>query len=326
MLLAMSLLRLKHWFEYVALLLFAGLLRILPYRVALAFGWLVARLAFHLVRFRRREAVRRIEAVFGDGFTPRQRRQIAWLSLRNLFFNMVELMRAAAFTPRWLERHVENYQPAMERVRQLVAEHGGVILALPHLGNWDLAGIATHHAGIKIFSVAGVQRNRLVNDWLNRQRGVGLDILPRGSAALRQVVKRLRNGQVFAILPDVRTRQPDLAIPFLGGTANLGRGMAQFARLAAVPILPVAVRRIGWARHRFDCYQACFIKHELESAAAVQSLTEAVMQQLEAAIRATPGEWFWYNKRWVLEPLEANATIGNNGETAEVAAQQQEPT
>jgi hypothetical protein len=45
------------------------------------------------VRFRRTEAERRIAAVFPDR-TPREVRRIAWLSLRNMTFNAVELARA----------------------------------------------------------------------------------------------------------------------------------------------------------------------------------------------------------------------------------------
>ncbi len=299
---------LRHRIEYAALKLVAGVLRLLPHPVAIFTAWIAARLAFHVVRFRRRETLRRIASVLGTVCTPREQRRIAWLSLRNIFFNATELIRAEAYTAAWMQRHVDNYAPCMARLRLLVAEHGGVVIALPHIGNWDLAGVAVHRAGIKIFSVAGVQHNTLVNDWLNRQRGVGLDILPRGSSALRQVVKRLRAGQVFAILPDVRTRRPDLAIPFLGATANLGRGMAQFARVAGVPVLPVIVRRAGWFRHRFDLLEPLFPDKAIAAESDMRRITTCVMTQIEAMIRSAPGQWFWYNKRWVLEPLPDEAS------------------
>ena len=294
----------KHRIEYAALLLASGLFRAMPHRVALGVAWGLARVTFHLARFRRRETLRRIESVFGQACSPQQRRRIAWLSLRNLAFNLVELMRANAFTPDWMARNIDNYAPCMERLKQLVETHGGAVIALPHLGNWDLAGIAAHQAGIQIFSVAGVQHNTLVNDWINRRRAIGLDIIPRGSSALRQVVSRLRQGHVFAILPDVRTRRPDLTIPFLGATANLGRGMARFARAAGVPVLPVTVRRVGWSRHRFDLLEPIFPDPALPVEEDVHRITARVMVQIETMIRADPGQWFWYNKRWVLQPLD----------------------
>ncbi len=300
---ALMLLALKHRLEYLAILLVAGLFRLAPHWLALTIAWLLARLAFHLFRFRRSATLHRMVSVFGDQLTPRQRRRNAYLSLRNLFFNIAEMMRAGRLNRRWFMRHVQNYEPTMERLRQLIAEHGGAVLALPHLGNWDLAGIAVERDGLKLFSVAGVQRNRLVNDWINRQRGIGIDILPRGSSTLRQIVRRLRQGQIFAILPDVRTRRPDLTIPFLGGQANLGRGMAQFARLAKVPVVPVTVERVGWFHHRFTILEPIHPDPAADSHADAVRVTTAVMEQIEAMIRANPGQWFWYNKRWVLDPL-----------------------
>ena len=300
----------RHRIEYAALLAAAGLFRLLPHEVAIAAAWAGARLVFHAARFRRRETLRRVSAVLGTTLTPRQQRRVAWLSLRNLAFNLVELMRAGRFTPAWLERHIENYAFCMARLRELVARHGGLVIALPHLGNWDLAGVAAHQAGVPIFSVAGVQHNPLVDRWINRQRGFGLHIIPRGSSALRQVVRRLRTGEIFAILPDVRTRRPDLEIPFLGATANLGRGMAQFARVARVPVLPAIVRRVGWFRHRFDMLEPVFPDPAADADSDLRRMTACVMFQIDSMIRATPGQWFWYNKRWVLEPLKANESAG----------------
>ena len=41
----------------------------------------------------------------------------------------------------------------------------------------------------------------------------------------------------------------------------------------------------------------------LDAEADIRRLTETVMASIEAQIRADPGEWFWYNRRWVLDPL-----------------------
>ncbi len=54
-----------------------------------------------------------------------------------------------------------------------------------------------------------------------------MTVLERGSGTLRRIIKLLRGGNVLAILPDVRVYTPDLQ-PFLGSTANVGRGMAIF--------------------------------------------------------------------------------------------------
>ena len=281
----------------------AALLNALPYRAALAVAWFLARFAFHILRFRRRETLRRIRQVLGPELAARAARRIAWLSLRNLFFNAVEMMRAPRISAAWISRHMPDFPEHVPMVRELVRQHGGAVLAVPHMGNWDLAGWACHRYGIRMFSIAAKQRNPLVNAWINRQRESGMTVLERGGGTLRQILRLLREGKVLAILPDVRMPTPDLLLPFLGGTANLGRGMALFAISARVPVLLACFRREGWTRHVFERDEPLLPDPALDKETDARRLTAAVAERVEAAIRRYPEQWFWYNKRWVLTPL-----------------------
>jgi KDO2-lipid IV(A) lauroyltransferase len=119
----------------------------------------------------------------------------------------------------------------------------------------------------------------------------------------------LRAGGAFAILPDVRMRQPDLTVPFLGAEANLGRGMALFARTAGVPILPVLVTRVGWGRQRFEPRPPVHPDPSADKESDALRMTRTVMAHIDKAIRNDPGQWFWYNKRWVLEPVAAGEAV-----------------
>lgn len=301
----MESIRWKHRVEYAAL---TGILRLvggLPERPALAVGYLVAWTAFYGLRYRRREVARRIREVFGEDCPPRRVRRIAWLSLRNLAFNAVELMRADTWGPEDMRKRSENYLPTVARAKELVARHGGLIVAVPHMGNWDLAGVACLQAGVPLFSIAARQRNPRVNELINRLRRVtGMVLLQRGSGTMREVLKRLRAGEALAILPDVRMRTPDLEIAFLGKRANIGRGMAQFACAAGVPVLPVIIRRRGWRTLIFKPLPAVLPDPGLDRDANVRIMTQTVFDFIEPEIRKTPEQWFWYNRRWILEPLD----------------------
>ena len=295
--------RFQHILEYVALRGLAALLNVLPYRLALAVAWGVAAVAFHIFRFRRRETLRRIHEVFGADLPRGKARRIAWFSLRNMAFNMVEMMRAPTIDIAWVDRHIPDFKNHISDVKDVIGKHGGAVITVPHMGNWDLAGWACHRYGISMFSIAGKQKNPLVNAWINRQRESGMTILERGGGTLKQIIKLLRGGNVLAILPDVRVYTPDLKIPFLGSTANFGRGMAMFAITAKVPIIPAILRREGWTRHGFDHLPPIFPDPSLGKEQDARRITEAVLAQVDAAIRQAPEQWFWYNKRWVLTPV-----------------------
>ncbi len=300
--------RLKYRVEYRLLAVLAALANALPYRAALAVAAVLARLLFHVARFRRRETLRRIRLVF-PGISPRRARRIAYLSLRNIAFNLVEMLRIRSLDLADMERLIPNLHESVERIRALQRGKDdavrGVVLALPHMGNWDLAGNACSLCGVPVFSVAGKQRNPLVNDLLNRLReGRGMEIVERGGRTIVQIIARLRAGGVFAILPDSRNRLPDLPVPFLGGTANLARGMATFAHSTGSPILPLHMLRHGWGRFEFVMGEPVFPDPSLGKADDVRRMTEIVIARVDEAIRAHPEQWFWYNKRWVLAPVE----------------------
>ena len=131
-----------------------------------------------------------------------------------------------------------------------------------------------------------------------------MTILERGGGTLLQIIRLLRTGHVLAILPDVRMKTPDLEVPFLGGTINAGRGMAAFAIAANVPIVPAVFRRIGWTEHTFVRGPTLFPDRSKPREEEERRLTAEVLANVDRAIRETPEQWFWYNKRWVLTPVK----------------------
>ena len=304
----------QYRLEYAALVSGAGLLNLLPYRAALAVAWVAAGFLFHVVRFRRKETFRRIREVFGADMPLREVRRIAWLSLRNMAFNCVEMMRAPRIDKAWIDKYMPDFQAKIPIVSSLLKRNRGLIFAVPHTGNWDLAGWACSRYGISMFSVAGKQKNPYVNAWMNRQRENGIKMLERGGGMLMKIIRMLRGGRAFAILPDVRMPTPDLPLPFLGKTANLGRGMAMFALSANVAILPAVFTRKGWARHEFVHFDPIVPDLANDREDEVRRLTAAVISIVDKAIRENPEQWFWYNKRWVLTPLPEEAPQ-HTGET-----------
>ena len=106
----------------------------------------------------------------------------------------------------------------------------------------------------------------------------------------------------LAILPDARMNEGGMALPFLGDHANLGTGMALFARHAGVPIFPCVVIRIGWTRHQAYGFPPLWPDRTMDKKADIKRLTAAVVQLMDKVIQEHPEQWFWFNKRWVLDP------------------------
>lgn len=294
----------KHVAEYAALRFFQFCFNILPYRLALSLGAGLGWFAFYVVRWRVDAAQSRIREVFGDEKSPKEVNRIAFLSMRYMFFNMVDVLRHNFWTQERFKKH-SNFHIAAERLHEHLKTGRGAVAATPHMGSWELGGVASEVYGVPLFFIVGMQRNPLFNDFINELRGgAGDRALPRDDRMLlRKVIKNLRGGQVLAMANDLRSRTKGISVQFLGKEANIVGGMALFARQAKVPVLPMIVYREGWTQHRCILFDPIEPDFDLSKEEDWQRITQTTMTRYDEEIRKRPEQYFWYNKRWVLDPF-----------------------
>jgi len=299
----------KHIIEYILVRAVAGLFNLVPARMAYGIAWAVAWTGHYVVRFRRNTAVQRINEVFGDEFTPAQQANIAWRSWLNFCYAMTDMLRLRRLTRKEVLASVIDAEATVKEMRNCAPDGCGLVIAVPHSGSWDYAGVACHLWGLPLFFMARRQKNPLVDDYLNRMRGVtGIDTVLNDTHALRKVIRRLKAGKFLAILPDVRSSTPSLSVRFLGGTANLGAGTGMFSRQANVAIMPLVIIREKWNLHRWHMKEVIHPDPSLEKRDDWLRMTQLCISRIEPVIRQHPESYFWYNKRWVLDPLPEDAS------------------
>ena len=288
--------------EYFLLRFFCALVNVIPYALAMAlargFGWI----GFHVVRFKRARTLERIRSVFPEK-SPRECRVIAVRSLQNVLQTGVEMMRAPKLDRAWMDRYVKDGSHYKGLLQEFVDEGKGVVIMVPHSGNWYMAAWAMAKYGLPLFAIAARQRNPKLNAWMNRQYG-DIEVLDRDNrSTLIQIHQRLRDGRAFAILPDLRVRNPDVEVDFLGGRANVSHAGAAFAVNSGCPIvLAVMTRENG--RHVFHYLKALRPDPAADKKEETRRLTREALKLLSDEIVKHPGDWYWYNKRWILEPVK----------------------
>ena len=287
--------------EYMALRTACGLVNAIPYSLACALARGLAGLAV-ACGFKRARTLERIRTCF-PGKSDAEALRIAKFSLANVLMNAVEMIRAPRLTKKWIARHVVDVEMYAQRLQEVLDEGRGAVIMVPHTGNWYMAAWATAQYGIPLSAIAAKQRNPYVNAWMKRQYG-SIDVVERGSASvMRDILGILREGRGFAILPDLRVPSRDVEVPFLNGTANVSHGGAMFAVATGAPIV-VAVMRRENGLHTFDHLATLRPDPDAKDRKAEACrLTAEAMKLLDEAIRRTPEQWFWYNKRWILQPV-----------------------
>ena len=290
--------------EYGALRLACGLVNAIPYPVAMWFASFAAVFAVRVLRFKRARTMERIASVFPEK-TNSERLRIAVRSLANVLQTAVEMIRAPCLTREWMDRHVVDGQMYKDRLQAYVDEGKGVVIMVPHSGNWYMAAWAMAAYGLPLFAIAAKQRNPKIDAWMKRQYGA-IEVLERGSAkTLVEIKEKLESGRAFAILPDLRVPQPDVEVDFLGGKANVSHAGAMFAVKCGSPIV-VAVMRRENGKHVFDHVGTLRPDPAAEDKKVEAArLTREAMKMLDKRIKAHPEHWYWYNKRWILQPVDA---------------------
>jgi len=288
--------------EYALLRGMCGMVNAVPYPLAMAMARGLGSLLFRGFGYKRARTLARIRAVFPEK-SGREAARIAERSLQNLLQTAVEMVRAPRLDRAWMDRYVRDGQLYKDKLQAYVDEGRGVVIMVPHSGNWYMAAWSMAKYGLKLFAIAARQRNPKIDAWMNRQYG-DIEVLDRDcKATLVQIKDRLQAGRAFAILPDLRVRMKDVEVDFLGGKANVSHSGAMFAVRCGAPIVLAQMYREG-GRHVFN--HIATLRPDTAAPDAkkeARRLTREAMRLLDVAVRERPGDWYWFNKRWILEPV-----------------------
>jgi len=288
--------------EYFTLRFFSAVVNAIPYSLAMAgargLGWML----FRVFEFKRRRTLNRILGVF-PSMSEREAVDVAVRSLQNLLQTGVEMMRAPSLDRAWMDRHVKDGQHYKDLLQAYVNEGKGVVIMVPHSGNWYMAAWSMAKYGLPLFAIAARQRNPKLNAWMNQQYG-DIEVLDRDNRdTLSLIREKLASGRAFAILSDLRVRNPDVEVDFFGGKANVSRSAAAFAVKAGCPIV-VAIMSRRDGKHVFN--HVATLRPDPNAAdkkEEARRLTREALKMLSNEIMKNPGDWFWFNKRWILEPV-----------------------
>ncbi len=217
---------------------------------------------WRLVRWLPEPTARRLFARIADEVYRRDGRSVVQLR-KNLSRVRPELDDAAldalthdavrSYLRYWCESFRLPSWPIDDVVRRLhaVNEHllrdahaagHGVVVPLPHMGNWDWAGAWACATGMPLMTVAErLKPERLYDEFVAYRNGLGMQILPLngGDAALPRLEEWLRGGGLVCLLADRDLSRSGVEVTLCGRPARMPRGPALLARRTGAPLIPV---------------------------------------------------------------------------------------
>src|SRR5215510_4222694 len=202
--------------EYFAARVFLGFLGILPRSVAIGFGLLIARIGYRVLGRLRKVALRNSEIAFPQ-MDQEQRTRLVKGCFDNLGRMLGEVSQFPRATPKKLEKLVEfDFDPddlaAYEAER---AKGRGVILAGPHLGNWEIGVFAYSAIREPLNYLARPIDNPEVEDLVAGIRAKFGNRAINKTNSVHLAMEILRSGGILGVLPDVNVQEKDgVFVPF----------------------------------------------------------------------------------------------------------------
>ncbi|MDA0567332.1 phosphatidylinositol mannoside acyltransferase [Streptomonospora sp. S1-112] len=251
--------------------------------------------ADHLWR-RRGAGVRRLEAnlrrVAGPGAEPAHIRALARAGMRSYLRYFYEMFRLPALAPADIAARV--HCTGLDRVQDALAQGRGAVAALPHMGNWDLAGAWVAQQGIPPTTVAERLRPESVfARFVAFREGLGMEVLPltgAGNHIAGVLARRLRAGRLVCLLADRDLTATGVEVEFFGEPARLPAGPAALAERTGAALLPVAPWYDG-DRLRVDIGPEIPVPPAPTRPERVRLMTQELARAFEAAIAAHPEDW-----------------------------------
>ena len=173
-----------------------------------------------------------------------------------------------------------------------------------HLGNWEVSGRVMVSLGMPLTAVYAPLRNPILDRMLRRQRQrIGCGLVPKGSSGTRLLVSSLCRGQSLGLLVD-RKRKDGSPVRFFGRPAMTTTAPARLALKYGCPVIPAHVERLEGARFRFVIDPPLEVPHG-DPETCVLLLTEKINDTIEGWVRANPGQWCCFPRRWGGTPVAA---------------------
>jgi KDO2-lipid IV(A) lauroyltransferase len=273
----------------------------LPEPVAVRLGRTIADVAWK----RRGAGVLRLESnlarVVPDA-SPQRLAELSRAGMRSYLRYWIESFRLPAWSAERVEAGLEIRD--LHRLDEGLAAGKGVVLALPHLGNWDLAGAWLTTALKMPFTTVAerLKPETLYDRFVAYREGLGMEVLPHsGGSAFGTLARRLRDGGVVCLVADRDLSASGVEVKFFGETARMPAGPALLALHTGAVLLPVTLWYDDARMMRGRVHPPVEVPETGTRTEKTSVMTQALADAFATGIAEHPEDWHMLQRLWVAD-------------------------
>jgi KDO2-lipid IV(A) lauroyltransferase len=273
----------------------------LPEPVARRLGRTIADAAWK----KRGKGVQRLEAnlarVVPDA-TPQRLQQLSKKGMRSYLRYWMESFRL----PAWSKERIKDGFTAkdLHYLTEGLDAGKGVVLALPHMGNYDLAGAwVTTKLDTPFTTVAErLKPETLYDRFVAYREGLGMEVLPHtGGAAFGTLARRLRAGGLVCLVADRDLSSSGVEVKFFGETTRMPAGPAMLAQQTGALLLPVTLWYDDSPVMRGRVHPPVDVPETGTRAEKTSVMTQALADAFATGIADHPEDWHMLQRLWLAD-------------------------
>ncbi|PBC65093.1 phosphatidylinositol mannoside acyltransferase [Streptomyces sp. Tue6028] len=287
----------------------------LPEPVAERLGRTIADIAWK----RRGKGIQRLESNYArvvPDATPERLAELSKAGMRSYLRYWMESFRL----PAWSEERVKTgFDPKdVHHLTDALASDKGVILALPHMGNWDLAGAwVTTKLRTPFTTVAErLKPESLYDRFVAYREGLGMEVLPHsGGSAFGTLARRLRDGGLICLVAERDLSSSGVEVQFFGEATRMPAGPALLAQQTGALLLPVTLWYDDSPVMKGRVHPPVEIPETGTRAEKTSVMTQALADAFASGIADHPEDWHMLQRLWLkdLDPAKDPAAIRSDG-------------
>ena len=213
-----------------------------------------------------------------------------------------------------VERLVDGMRDdrGVEAILATIASGRGLVIAIPHMGNWDQAGawIIAKGAGSFTTVMERLKPESVYERFVAFRQGLGMEVLPAsgGTRPFGILAERLRAGKVVILPADRDVTGSGIEVEFFGEKARMMAGPAALAVATGAALMPAALwfEDDGWGVH---IGPEIPMPTEGTRSQKIVTMTQGLATFFEAGIREHPYDWLMLQRVFVddLDPARLAA-------------------
>jgi len=284
----------------------SALLKVLPVTVRDGAATALGNLGYALQPGLRRQAQLNYSGILHRPITSKHVRRTARRAVVGYGKLLGDFLVLSRLKPEEIRAMVEV--EGIEHIQRARQAGKGVVIFMPHFGNWDIAGAAAVAHGIPLTVVADDWGSPGVNSEIfNSRRSLGMTVVPMGPGAGQAVLSALRKNQVVGLMADLAQEGRAVEVKVMGQVASMPAGPALLSLRTGAPILPTTCRRISGRQFRLEIQPPVSFTPSGDFRADTRELTQAVVRRLEPALEASLEQWYLFSPMWLTTASDAGS-------------------